>query len=85
MITAHALLLMITGGDTERDESAVLQVLIQSKDFTLSPSACVCMRLCVSVCVTVHPRHSSKYHSSAAGVTRANVSSEYLCLHYPWH
>ena len=51
----------------------------------LCPSPFVCVCVCVCVCVTVPPQHGSKYHSPAAGVTRANASPEYLCLHYPWH
>lgn len=41
--------------------------------------------LYVCVYVTVPPQHSSKYHSPAEGVTRADASQEYCCLHYPWH
>lgn len=77
--STHELELMIIVEDTERDESAVPWVFIQSEDCShfLPFSPCVC--------VIVSPQHSSEYHSTAAGVTSANVSLEYLCLHYPWH
>lgn len=70
---------MIIVEDTKRDESAVPWVFIQSEDCShfLPFSPCLC--------VIVSPQHSSEYHSTAAGVTSANVSPEYLCLHYPWH
>ena len=51
MITAHVLQLMITVEDTGRDESAVLQVLIKSKDFSHSLSISLCVCVCVCVCV----------------------------------
>jgi len=52
-IIAHAVQLMITMGDTERDESAVPQVLIKSEDFSHSLSLCVCVCMCVWACFTI--------------------------------